>query len=138
MRLDKHKGLGEAYTILRKPHLRGIFCRIFRIFSAFPRIFFQFRRPHPPPPPSPLPGEALQFYLMPLPNLSLGPGLCASGPWLGVDAAGSWGAEILQYIATRQRSLGGANLAVYGHTIVGSGQWGSFTSLPHCHTVAWG
>ena len=45
------------------------------------------------------PGDALSFCLMVLLKFSLSPGLCASGPWSGIDEAGKWVAEILQYTA---------------------------------------
>ena len=71
-------------------------------------------------------GDVLPLCLMVLLKFSLGPDLCASGPCLGCDEAGTWAAEMLQFTATLRGAVGS------GDPCGDSGQWYSFHSLPHC------
>ena len=58
----------------------------------------------------------LPLHLMVQPKFSLDPGPCASGPWSGIDEAGTWAAEILQYTATLRRAVGSADPSEKCHT----------------------
>ena len=92
-------------------------------------------------------------------KFSLGPGLCTSMPWPGIDGACTWAAEIFQYSATLchwavgillltatllwavgsgtpavpcHTAVGSGAHSAHGHTAAGCGQRKSSCTRPHC------
>ena len=57
--------------------------------------------------------------------------LCLSA-WLGIAEPGAWAVGFLQYTDALRWAVGSGHPSVHGLTAVGSGQWGSFSTRPHC------
>ena len=68
-------------------------------------------------------GDTLPLCLMVQSKFLLGLGLCACGPWSGIDVAGTWAAKILQYTATLRWAVGSESPSIFCHTTMDSGQW---------------
>ena len=66
----------------------------------------------------------------------LGSGLCVSGPWLGIDEAGMWAAEIFRYTATPRSGQWAVGVLLYTSSLL----WavGSGDRSVHRHIAAWG